>query len=67
MAETTPETPRPLQIIEGEADGYCDPVTGVCAVPGVAQPEQTRPDSAGGGYDRHGENQGGEAVSAQRH
>ncbi|MFE2943031.1 hypothetical protein ACFXKG_28830 [Streptomyces sp. NPDC059255] len=36
MAETTPGPVAPLQLIESEADGYCDPVTGVCAVPGTA-------------------------------
>jgi hypothetical protein len=32
MADSTP----PLQFVEGEADGYCDPATGVCLVPGAA-------------------------------
>jgi hypothetical protein len=27
-----PDTPR-LQLIEAEADGYCDAETGLCAVP----------------------------------
>ncbi|MFJ9587951.1 hypothetical protein [Streptomyces acidicola] len=44
MAEMTPESVRPLQIIDDEVDGYCDPVTGVCAVPGAAKPEPTTDD-----------------------
>ncbi|MEU6611905.1 hypothetical protein ABZ922_44070 [Streptomyces shenzhenensis] len=44
MAERAPEPVQPLQILQGEADGYCDPVTGVCAVPGVAPPEPTTSD-----------------------
>jgi hypothetical protein len=36
MADDTPATAVPLQFIESEADGYCDPVNGVCAWPGAA-------------------------------
>ncbi|MFC3996112.1 hypothetical protein ACFOVU_09320 [Nocardiopsis sediminis] len=39
MAETVPEPPRPLLLVHGEADGYCDPATGLCAVPGTTDPE----------------------------
>ncbi|MEU1513863.1 hypothetical protein ABZ490_17160 [Streptomyces sp. NPDC005811] len=35
MAETTPEPVAPLRFVQGEADGHCDPVSGVCAVPGA--------------------------------
>lgn len=34
MADNTPTAP--LQFVESETDGYCDPVTGACAVPGAA-------------------------------
>ncbi len=40
MADTLP-TAVPLQLIEGETDGYCDAVTGVCAVPGAARATPT--------------------------
>jgi hypothetical protein len=40
MAETLPV----LQLIEAEADGYCDAETGVCAVPAV--PEAPPPGGA---------------------
>jgi hypothetical protein len=35
MADTTPITAPPLQLIQGQADGYCDPVTGLCVLPGT--------------------------------
>jgi hypothetical protein len=40
MADTLP-TAVPLRLIESETDGYCDPVTGVCAVPGAASATPT--------------------------
>ena len=36
MADNTPATASPLQFVESEPDGYCDPVTGVCVWPGAA-------------------------------
>lgn len=41
MADDTPTPAVPLQFIGGDPDGYCDPVTGACAVPGAADPEPT--------------------------
>ncbi|MFI6733126.1 hypothetical protein ACIBI9_09360 [Nonomuraea sp. NPDC050451] len=41
MADDAPTPAVPLQLIEGAPDGYCDPVTGVCVVPGAAEPEPT--------------------------
>jgi len=38
MADTTPIVASPLQFIQGEADGYCDPVTGLCMLPGAPNP-----------------------------
>jgi len=35
---TTPQTAGPLQLLESEAAGYCDPVTGLCVLP-AALPE----------------------------
>ena len=37
MADNT----SPLQFVEGEADGYCDPETGLCMVPGAAAASPT--------------------------
>jgi hypothetical protein len=48
MAEATPTPETPLQLIDSDADGYCDPVTGVCAVPGtVPSAEQQHPKVSG--------------------
>ncbi|MBF8185502.1 hypothetical protein ITP53_07060 [Nonomuraea sp. K274] len=44
MVDETPMPALPLQLIESDPDGYCDPVTGVCAVPGAAKPEPTADD-----------------------
>ncbi|GAX58799.1 hypothetical protein [Streptomyces olivochromogenes] len=38
MADPAPGTPEPLQFLDGEADGLCDPSTGVCTVPGAPAP-----------------------------
>ncbi|MFI9836260.1 hypothetical protein ACIHFD_04455 [Nonomuraea sp. NPDC051941] len=52
MADGTPTSAVPLQLIEGDADGYCDPVTGVCVLPtGTAAgltSEKRPPDEPGG-------------------
>ena len=40
-------TSAPLQILDSVADGYCDPVTGVCMLPGAAPPEVPRGDAGG--------------------
>jgi hypothetical protein len=36
MADIAPITAPPLQLIQGQADGYCDPVTGLCTLPGTS-------------------------------
>jgi hypothetical protein len=38
-----PDTPR-LQLIEAEADGFCDAETGVCAVPQAATAPPDEPE-----------------------
>jgi hypothetical protein len=37
MADDTSPA-EPLQLVEVEADGYCDPETGVCVLPGAGTP-----------------------------
>lgn len=36
MPEEAPTTSRFTTIGDGQADGYCDPVTGACVWPGAA-------------------------------
>ena len=37
----------PLQLLPDAADGYCDPVTGTCAVPGATADGDEPPDDDG--------------------
>ena len=43
MAERAAEPAPSLRLVAGAADGYCDPVTGVCTLPG-AVPDAVRAD-----------------------
>ncbi|MER7804571.1 hypothetical protein ABTX71_29990 [Streptomyces parvulus] len=47
-APQRPQTTVPLVIMDGVADGYCDPGTGVCVLPGAATPS---PPNLGGRAD----------------
>ncbi|MFE4831188.1 hypothetical protein [Streptomyces sp. NPDC056672] len=47
MADTPLETMPPLHLIDAETDGYCDTVTGVCAVPSAARYGTAVPDTGG--------------------
>ena len=37
----TPTTAPKLQLLDTQPDGYCDPVTGVCMLPGATTGEPT--------------------------
>ena len=48
MADVTASgPPAPLELLQDDAAGYCDPVTGICVLPGaasnVAEPERPQP------------------------
>ena len=34
--DTASETPAPLELLHHDNAGYCDPVTGICELPGAA-------------------------------
>jgi len=34
--DTAPAAPTPIELLPDDTLGYCDPVTGVCALPGAA-------------------------------
>ncbi|MGW1617986.1 hypothetical protein [Streptomyces sp. NPDC002172] len=38
MDDPGPRTPGPLRFLDGDADGLCDPATGVFAVPVAPSP-----------------------------
>ena len=45
--DTAPGTPAPLELLHDDTAGYCDPVTGICELPGTAgnaaEPERPQP------------------------
>ncbi|GAA2349158.1 hypothetical protein GCM10010376_83960 [Streptomyces violaceusniger] len=45
MDDQAPGTPAPLRFLDGEAEGLCDPATGVCAVPGAPAPSTAPSDN----------------------
>jgi hypothetical protein len=47
MDDQAHATPAPLQFLTGQAEGLCDPATGVCAVPSATAPSTSPGESAG--------------------
>ncbi|MEO3753166.1 hypothetical protein [Streptomyces sp. B6B3] len=47
MDDQAHATPVPLQFLTSQAEGLCDPATGVCAVPGAPTPGTSPTESAG--------------------
>ena len=41
------EAAAPLQMLQGDTDGYCDPVDGVCVLPGATEPQAAEPVNPG--------------------
>ncbi|WP_153023902.1 hypothetical protein [Glycomyces albidus] len=45
MADRTAATDPPPHLIAAEAEGYCDPDTGICVLPASTGADETDPDA----------------------
>jgi hypothetical protein len=56
--DTAPAAPTPIELLPDDTLGYCDPVTGVCALPRpashAAEPEQSLPQDQASHAKSHG-------------
>ena len=56
--DTAPAAPTPIELLPDDTLGYCDPVTGVCALPGAAsyaaEPQQSPPQDQASHAKAHG-------------
>jgi hypothetical protein len=56
--DTAPGTAAPLELLQDDTVGYCDPVTGACELPGAAsnaaEPEQPQPQDQASPAKAHG-------------
>jgi hypothetical protein len=56
--DTAPGAPAPLELLQDDTAGHCDPVTGACVLPGAAsntaEPEQSQPHDQASPAKAHG-------------